>query len=1257
MEINHSLNITTGSSEQALERTAERVDDVADSLEQAQEKADELGTSLDRAGSEASSAMDQVSTSAQRAGQEAARSLETLSESMERLGVKCNESSERFVRTLNDISGEGFDTSLLEQNVTELEAELAQLIEKYDQVAATPMVNNAQYVEMAKIKKQISEYADIIGATKTRIQQLKDEEAKRDVERKKHVNTDINVRTQMRELTNQLNKMRLAGEQDTEEFKKLEAELARLALAQRETTNAMRMDSTGATQWHGMIEGIQGLMGAYSAASGVMGLFTKDQEKLMEVQTKMQSTMSVLMGMQQLSNTLHSTSTFRMRTLTAAQNMLNGAMAAYNGWLKAIAVSHIKAGMAADVARKRMIALKVVTMGLGVAAVAALAVGITKLVKHLNEQKKATEEAKKTQEEYNSAISGAFEGKSVATLMELRERYNKLGDDMKAKKKFIDENKEAFRQLGVEVQTVSDLENLMVKNAGKYIEAQLAKAKADGARSVLAKKAAERAELQLKLDQTPEYDLKYMLAPGLNIKAEVVSNKEYKEIKDARDKVDEEMAGLVKDIIGFDDEYKKALEEGLFKTSSATTIKTGENAAESAEKAYESFVSNFQKAKEKYDEDNLQSEIDKIEYRKNLQLKALKESFEAVEAQMKAVGRDTSGLKMIYEEQAELIEKAAQNSAKAYTAQEMESLKRAASEYAGYFDRRRQIEEDYAREREKFFNADGTLKQGLEGMDSKAIDKNLRDKEENSLSEIDVLFASKSEQFQQWCNTIADASLDELDRLIEEAEIALYDIEYSSGDDSEKLAEARAKLLALRRARSRTGNYGEDDLTPGERSLKEWQALNETLNDSIEVFDEIGEAAGGAVAEIMSSATAIATSTTQIIGGIVTLTNDALWAEKKSAEGASDAMVAAEKASVILAIVGAAMKVIQKITEIVKGNKEANEAAANATDKYRGSVDKLKNSKALDALSNAFGIDQTSKMKEYGKQVDVLGAKLKSGLGDMSGIASDFRSGWQKFWGSDKNKISLNPSDYMTDGDFDGDKLAAWYEAYGEKLSEENKRIIETQLDQWEQYQDALEGITDYIGDLFGGVADDIADKMVDAFVESGDAAIDFADVASDMAQKVAKSWVKSMLMEQVFTKELEKKIQSKLTQGDTQSAIDAMSSAIEQAGNLAPQITEFLKGVNEITDITERDSTTKGIAQASQDSVDELNGRATAIQGHTFSIAENTKALVGQCASILDTLFRIDTNTERLHAIESDMRIMRSAVTDIRDRGVVTRL
>ena len=96
-----------------------------------------------------------------------------------------------------------------------------------------------------------------------------------------------------------------------------------------------------------------------------------------------------------------------------------------------------------------------------------------------------------------------------------------------------------------------------------------------------------------------------------------------------------------------------------------------------------------------------------------------------------------------------------------------------------------------------------------------------------------------------------------------------------------------------------------------------------------------------------------------------------------------------------------------------------------------------------------------------------------------------------------------------------------------------------------------------------------------------------------------------------------------------------------------------------DLTDIagnTARTAATKGITQASQQSVDELSGRATAIQGHTYAINENTRQLTQHAAHMLEYLSGIETNTRslsRLQTIEGSIKGIDNSLNDIKTKGI----
>ena len=81
--------------------------------------------------------------------------------------------------------------------------------------------------------------------------------------------------------------------------------------------------------------------------------------------------------------------------------------------------------------------------------------------------------------------------------MDLSQRWNELGNDLEAKKQFIEDNKKAFDDLGASVNDVVDAENLLVKKKDAFINAQIEKAKA----TIYLQQATEKVKELIKKEQ------------------------------------------------------------------------------------------------------------------------------------------------------------------------------------------------------------------------------------------------------------------------------------------------------------------------------------------------------------------------------------------------------------------------------------------------------------------------------------------------------------------------------------------------------------------------------------------------------------------------------------------------------------------------------------------------------------------------------------------------------------------------------------
>lgn len=271
-----------------------------------------------------------------------------------------------------------------------------------------------------------------------------------------HKETQMAVRTEMRLLREEMERLKLAGQKESERYGELSHRLTELGVASRIVQVEQKALCSGSNQLAGAIQGLQGLMGAYTAGSGIIGMFTKDQEKLGEVQAKTQSIMTTLIGLQQAVNTLHGTSAFRTKTLAEVTKLWAAAQHKVTAALGGSAVA-------------ANILMGTLTLGLSVA--------IGAIISGLNKWSAKQQEARETTAQFNR-IAAETAAESIAGFSKMRSQWESLGDSLEAKQRFIANNKNEFAKLGVEVNGVADAENILVNNSGSFVEALKARAKA-----------------------------------------------------------------------------------------------------------------------------------------------------------------------------------------------------------------------------------------------------------------------------------------------------------------------------------------------------------------------------------------------------------------------------------------------------------------------------------------------------------------------------------------------------------------------------------------------------------------------------------------------------------------------------------------------------------------------------------------------------------------------------------------------------------
>lgn len=433
-------------------------------------------------------------------------------------------------------------------------ASLAKLQEEYKRLSSEAAkafseardADYRRYIEAAKnIQSEITLREKLINEAQASADQLLQEEKalkKQKETAEKNVSTQISLRTQLRNVREELALLEANGQRGTEAFKKLQQEAGRLTNAIGNATTQARIFSHDNRGLQGMISGLSGVVGAFSAAQGAVALFAGENENLQKVMLKVQSLMSITIGLQQVANTINKDSAFMLTTVAKAKELL---AAATNKLTIALGGSTIAA--------KALMAT--LTLGLSVA--------ITVIIAALSKLQSKQAEAKKAQEEFNKKVSEAA-GKPVAAYRALQTEWISLSGSLKEREKWVQDNADNFKELGFSVRDAKEAEELLVSNSSKFVEAMMLRAKAAATSELAIEKYKAVIEAQNKLDATPKaYVSKkgtYTDGYGVKRKGTVLEKSDtWKEAEEALTKAEAEYNKLINLQVSFTQQEKQIL--------------------------------------------------------------------------------------------------------------------------------------------------------------------------------------------------------------------------------------------------------------------------------------------------------------------------------------------------------------------------------------------------------------------------------------------------------------------------------------------------------------------------------------------------------------------------------------------------------------------------------------------------------------------------------------------------------------------------
>lgn len=245
-------------------------------------------------------------------------------------------------------------------------------------------------------------------------------------------------------------------------------------------------DTRGFDQLAGALQLAIDGFGLATGGAEMLGISSEDLEK---IQTKLQAAIAASNAMQSMQNTLQ-----KQSAVMQGVNILKTKAAAVAENLKTAAQGRgVIATKAATVAQAAFNAVAnanpYILLATGIAAL----VGAFMLFS--SKAEKATEDT----EEFHKAVADAA-SEPIAKVEELSIQWTRLGNSMEAKRAFIKEHQEDFKNLGVAIESVSDAENLLIANKDAFIRAQIEKAKAHAYVQAAQDKIKESLEKQIALE-------------------------------------------------------------------------------------------------------------------------------------------------------------------------------------------------------------------------------------------------------------------------------------------------------------------------------------------------------------------------------------------------------------------------------------------------------------------------------------------------------------------------------------------------------------------------------------------------------------------------------------------------------------------------------------------------------------------------------------------------------------------------------------
>ena len=285
------------------------------------------------------------------------------------------------------------------------------------------------------------------------------------------------------------------------------------------------------------------------------------------------------------------------------------------------------------------------------------------------------------------------------------------------------------------------------------------------------------------------------------------------------------------------------------------------------------------------------------------------------------------------------------------------------------------------------------------------------------------------------------------------------------------------------------------------------------------------------------------------------------------------------------------------LENLLRGQKQVDEFYSHLTEDEKDTIE---------ALSGGNVDGYLEKLAETG---DVLGSMTIR-------VAKYGKNKWQTL-------SELAPEIWNEDGTINTEALDAFLSTYGDKLTTEQRALLEQIKADTDAFNDAVEQALDYYAGLFGGIGDSIMDSFVEGFKTGEDA----MDSFTESLESNLEQWILDMARMayiQPVLQQMQDMVEGALRNGgDVNAAVEeALAFLYDNYGQMQEGVSNTMQQAKDKFDElygttlfededAEPEADKGGLQSMSQDTADELNARFTALQMEGAAVVSSTDAML----------------------------------------------